>query len=136
MVQFTRKTKLDARTANNRVDLAVLVPSDLCDIQFCLRPEFSRDRALGRRTAVCYQSGSQSDVYANSIWLAKPAFSNTGYFGCLGHDRVDDRGRLEPIQMGRPIAGALSGLGFNRLDLATQHNLEQLGPLSLDSSWL
>lgn len=115
---------MDAGAPDDRDDLAVLVSGNLCHLWLCFCTVLSRVLALECRLAVCHQPGCKSGVHANPIWLAKFTIGSLGYRRGLANHLLDDRGHLEPLQVGGDIASSLSALGLHSDGFAVHDYLE------------
>lgn len=92
MVQFVGETNLDASPIDHRDDLADSLSDHLGQLRFCLRAGDPAKSSVDRGTSICHQPRSEPDLYADSIWTAKPSTCSRGHLHRLDNDHlVHDR---------------------------------------------
>ena len=131
MVQLARKAELDARPSDHRADMAAPLPGYPRNLWVRVSSSDSRKNTVASSVAIRYQPRVESDLHSNPVWDAEPSTCSVGYSGGVGHDYLDDSGRLATLSLGCLGSTAVFCMGVAGNRTATINHLDELGTIMI-----
>ncbi len=81
--------------------------------------------------AIRCQPRVEPDLHSNSVWDAKSSAGRIGYPYRLGHDPLDDSGRLATLPLGSLSSSSLFRMGLASYRFASINHVDELGTIMI-----